>query len=48
MYISKISAVESIKISITTIVKITYENAGIHNVLNCQTTRRNKDECKTI
>ena len=46
MYISKISAVKSIKISITTIVKITYENAGIHNVLNCQATRIRKMNAK--
>ena len=35
MYILKISAIKSIKISVTTIVKITDKNAGIKNVLNC-------------
>ena len=36
MYILKISAIKSIKISVTTIVKITDRNAGMQNVLNCQ------------
>ena len=38
MYILKISAIKSIKISVTTIVKITDRNAGMKNVLNCQIT----------
>ena len=36
MNILKISAIKSIKISVTTIVKITDRNAGMENVLNCQ------------
>ena len=42
MYILKFSAIKSIKISVTTIAKITDRNAGIQNVLNCQITRIRK------
>ena len=35
MYIIKINAIKSIKISVTTIAKITDRNAGMLNVLNC-------------
>ena len=38
MYILKISAIKSIKISVTTITKITDRNAGMRNVFNCQIT----------
>ena len=38
MYILKISAIKSIKISVTTITKIIDRNAGMRNVLNCQIT----------
>ena len=46
MYIFKISAIKSIKISVTTIVKITDRNAGIKNVLNCQITSKSKMSAK--
>ena len=36
MYILKISAIKTIKISVATIVKITDRDAGMQNVLNCQ------------
>ena len=36
MYVLKISAIKSIKFSVTTIVKITDRNAGMQNVLHCQ------------
>ena len=36
LYILKISAIKSIKISVTAIGKITYRNPGMKNVLNCQ------------
>ena len=42
MYISKISAIKSIKTSVTTTVKITDRNAGMQNELNCQKTRIRK------
>ena len=42
MYILKISAIKSIKTSVTTIVKITDRNAGMQNELNCQITRIRK------
>ena len=38
MYILKSSAIKSIKISVTTITKITDRNAGMRDVLNCQIT----------
>ena len=38
MFILNISAIKSIKISVTTTAKITDRNAGMSNVLNCQTT----------
>ena len=38
MYILKISAMKCIKITVTTIAKITDRNAGMQNVLNCQIT----------
>ena len=34
MYILKVSAIKTIKISVATIVKITDRNAGMQNVLN--------------
>ena len=46
VYILKISAIKSIKTSITNIVKITDRNAGIQNVLNCQITRIRKTSAK--
>ena len=42
MYILKISAIKTIKISVTIIVKITDRNAGMQNVLNCQITSTRK------
>ena len=42
MYMLKISAIKSIKTSVTTIVKITDRNAGMQNDLNCQITRISK------
>ena len=39
MYILKISAIKSIKISVTNTVKITDRNAGMQNELKCQITR---------
>ena len=42
MYMLKISAIKSIKTSVTTIVKITDRNAGMQNELNCQITRIRK------
>ena len=35
MYMLKISAIKSIKTSVTTIVKITDRNAGMQNDLDC-------------
>ena len=46
MYILKISAIKSIKTSVTTIVKITDRNAGMQNDLNCQITRIRKISAK--
>ena len=46
MYILKISAIKSIKTSVTTIVKITSRNAGMQNELNCQITRIRKVSAK--
>ena len=45
-YILKISAIKSIKISVTTIAKITDRNAGMRNVLNCQITSIRKMSAK--
>ena len=42
MYILKVSAIETIKLSVATIVKITDRNAGMQNVLNCQITSTKK------
>ena len=46
MYMLKISAIKSIKTSVTTIVKITDRNAGMQNDLNCQITRIRKTSAK--
>ena len=46
MYLLKISAVKRIKISVTTIVKITDRNEGMQNVLNCQITSIRKMSAK--
>ena len=46
MYILKISAIKSIKISVATIVKINDRNAGRKNVLNCQITSIRKMSAK--
>ena len=46
MYMLKISAIKSIKTSVTTIVKITDRNAGMHNELNCKITRIRKTSAK--
>ena len=46
MNILKISAIKSIKISVTTIIKITDRNAGMQNVLNCQITSIRKMSAK--
>ena len=46
MYILKISAIKSIKISVTTIIKITDRNAGMRDVLNCQITSLRKMSAK--
>ena len=46
MYMLKISAIKSIKTSVTTIVKITDRNAGMQNDLNCQITRIRKMSAK--
>ena len=46
MNILKISAIKSIKISVTTIIKITDRNAGMQNVLNCQITSIRKVSAK--
>ena len=46
MYMLKISAIKSIKTSVTTIVKITDRNAGMQNELNCQITRIRKMSAK--
>ena len=42
MYMLKISAIKSIKTSVTALVKITYRNAEMQNDLNCQITRIRK------
>ena len=42
MYISKISAIKSLKTSVTTIAKITDRNAGMRSELNCQIARIRK------
>ena len=44
MYMLKISAIKSIKISVTTIGKSTDRNAGMQNVLNCQMSIRKMSE----
>ena len=46
MYMLKISAIKSVKTSVTTIVKITGSNAGMQNDLNCQITRIRKMSAK--
>ena len=46
MYILKISITKSIKISVTTIIKIVDRNAGMKNVLNCQITSIRKMSAK--
>ena len=46
MNILKISAIKSIKISVTTIIKITDRNVGMQNVLNCQRTSTRKMSAK--
>ena len=46
MDILKISALNSIKTSVTTIVKITNINTGMQNYLNCQITRIRKMSAK--
>ena len=46
MYMLKVSAIKSIKTSVTTIVKITDRNAGMQNELNCQITRIRKMSAK--
>ena len=46
MHMLKISAIKSIKTTVTTIVKITDRNAGIQNDLNCQKTRIRKVSAK--
>ena len=46
MYILKISAIKSMIISTTTIVKITDRNAGMQKVLNCQITNIRKMSAK--
>ena len=46
MYILKISSLKSIKISATTIAKITDRNAGMRNMLNCQITSARKMNAK--
>ena len=42
MYILKIITIKSIKISVTTITKITDRNTGMQGVLNCQITSLRK------
>ena len=46
MNILNISAIKSIKISVTTITKITGRNAGMRDVLNCQITSIRKVSAK--
>ena len=46
MYILKIRAIKSTKPSVTTVVKITDRNAGMHNELNCKITRIRKTSAK--
>ena len=46
MYMLRISAIKSIKTSVTTIVKLTDRNAGMQNDLNCQITRTRKMSAK--
>ena len=46
MYMLNISAIKSIKTSVTTTVKITDRNAGMQNDLNCQITRIRKMSAK--
>ena len=46
MYILKISAIKSLKTSVTTVVKVTDRNAGMQNDLNCQITRIRKMSAK--
>ena len=46
MYILKLSAIKSIKISVTTIVKVTDRNTGMQNVLSCQMTSIRKMNAK--
>ena len=48
MYILKISAIKSIKTSVTTIVKITDRNAGMQNELKLPNYKNKQNECKTI
>ena len=48
MNILKISAIKSMKISVTTIIKITDRNAGMKNVLNCQITSIRKISAKLL
>ena len=46
MNILKLSATKSIKISVTTIIKIRDRNAGMQNVFNCQITSTRKMNAK--
>ena len=46
MYILKISSIKSIKITATTIAKITDRNEGMRKVLNCQITSIRKMSAK--
>ena len=46
MYMLRISAIKSIKTSVTTIVKLIDRNAGMQNDLNCQITRTRKMSAK--
>ena len=48
MYILRISAVKSIRTSVTTIVKITDRNAGMQNELKLPNYKNKQNECKTI
>ena len=48
MYILKISATSTIKISLKNIVKITVKIIGIQNILNCQITGIKKMGAKCV
>lgn len=48
MYILKISATRTIKISLKNIVKITVKIIGIQNILNCQITGIKKMGAKCV